>query len=80
MQARFTRWIPPDTRPYCTPSRLAPTDTGGNYSVLHNFAGGPADGRLPTAGVVVDSAGSLYGTTFYGGLEDNGVVYRLVRH
>jgi uncharacterized repeat protein (TIGR03803 family) len=36
------------------------------FSVLYNFAGG-GDGVDPTAGVVLDSAGNIYGTTFSGG-------------
>jgi uncharacterized repeat protein (TIGR03803 family) len=38
----------------------------GQFSVLHRFAGG-ADGAIPY-GVVRDSAGNLYGTTFIGGI------------
>jgi uncharacterized repeat protein (TIGR03803 family) len=34
--------------------------------VLYAFSGG-ADGRYPDAGLIFDSAGSLYGTTEYGG-------------
>jgi hypothetical protein len=34
--------------------------------VLYSFSGG-ADGATPSAGVIVDSAGNLYGTTKYGG-------------
>ncbi len=36
------------------------------YKILHNFTGG-ADGAVPTAGVTVDAAGNLYGTTSLGG-------------
>lgn len=36
------------------------------FSVLYNFAGG-ADGLDPDAGVVLDSAGNIYGTTYSGG-------------
>jgi uncharacterized repeat protein (TIGR03803 family) len=39
----------------------------GTETVLHNFAGPPGDGAEPFAGLVRDSAGDLYGTTFYGG-------------
>jgi len=36
------------------------------YSVLYSFAGSP-DGANPTAALVRDSKGTLYGTTFFGG-------------
>lgn len=38
----------------------------GNESVLYRFAGAP-DGASPTAGVVRDTAGNIYGTTALGG-------------
>jgi uncharacterized repeat protein (TIGR03803 family) len=41
-------------------------DTAGHSTVLHNFTGG-ADGANPQAGVVLDAAGNLYGTTAFGG-------------
>ena len=37
-----------------------------NYSVIHNFTGG-SGGAAPLAGLVIDHAGNLYGTTFGGG-------------
>lgn len=43
-------------------------------STLFSFNG--ANGNIPAAGVVRDSAGNLYGTTFYGGLG-SGVVFKL---
>ena len=59
-------------------------DAAGNYTVLYTFTGG-ADGGGPEAGVVLDSAGNLYGTTNYGGTPEPeigcsrgcGVVYEL---
>ena len=50
-------------------------DTAGQETVLYNFTGG-ADGGDPYAGVIRDSAGNLYGTTFYGGTADAGVVFK----
>jgi len=36
-------------------------------SVIHSFTGEPDDGSMPTAGLVMDSAGNLYGTSTQGG-------------
>jgi uncharacterized repeat protein (TIGR03803 family) len=52
----------------------------GKETVLHNFCqdGYPcADGETPTAGLVFDQKGNLYGTTSYGGAYGNGVVFKL---
>lgn len=45
--------------------------SGGNWteSVLYSFASGQ-DGNQPTDGVVIDSAGNLFGTTPYGGINN----------
>jgi uncharacterized repeat protein (TIGR03803 family) len=48
----------------------------GQERVLYNFTGG-ADGCNPEAGVIRDSAGNLYGTTFYGGAAGAGVVFKV---
>lgn len=41
-------------------------DTSGRETVLHSFTG-PRDGALPMAGLTMDAAGNLYGTTDSGG-------------
>ena len=51
-------------------------DTAGNETVLYTFTGG-SDGSNPYAGVVRDSAGNLYGTTWYGGVGGAGVIYQV---
>jgi uncharacterized repeat protein (TIGR03803 family) len=42
-------------------------DTSGNETVLHSFTGYPSDGAGPRAGLIMDKAGNLYGTTSFGG-------------
>ncbi len=51
-------------------------DTTGTETVLHSF-GGAGDGWNPTARVVLDSAGNLYGTTAYGGAKGYGTVFKM---
>jgi uncharacterized repeat protein (TIGR03803 family) len=53
-------------------------DTAGNETVLYNFTGG-ADGGQPfnRGSLVLDSAGNLYGTTWFGGKNSGGVVFEL---
>jgi uncharacterized repeat protein (TIGR03803 family) len=41
-------------------------DAAGHEQVLHSFTGG-VDGALPTAGLIIDASGNLYGTTEEGG-------------
>jgi len=56
--------------------------TGGEWQehVLHSFPAFSGDGYPPSAGVVVDGSGNIYGTTFQGGNGDNnGTVYELSR-
>lgn len=49
---------------------------GSNYTVLHSFMGGPADGRNPEAGLFADST-YLYGTTTGGGTNYRGTVFKI---
>lgn len=51
-------------------------DKNGKETVLHSFAGG-SDGANPFAGLVLDSAGNLYGTTGNGGASSVGTVFKL---
>jgi uncharacterized repeat protein (TIGR03803 family) len=49
-----------------------PTET-----LLYQFAGPAADGQFPYAGITLDTAGALYGTTMLGGTKDQGMVFKL---
>ena len=40
------------------------------FKVLYSFAGYPTDGAQPLGGLLMDAAGSLYGTTRYGGSHE----------
>ena len=64
--------------------KLAPTKWGAwTYTVLHSFNGiftsenPEPEGCHPTSGVVLDSAGNIYGTTSEGGPSMGGVVYQI---
>jgi len=50
---------------------------GGKWKekVLHSF--NVSDGAYPLGGLVLDSSGNLYGTTFVGGPHENGNVFEL---
>ena len=54
------------------------THSGSNwiYGVLYDFPASD-DGSTPYAGLIFDQAGSLYGTTQYGGPTNWGTVYKL---
>ncbi|MGA2905233.1 MAG: choice-of-anchor tandem repeat GloVer-containing protein [Candidatus Korobacteraceae bacterium] len=61
----------------------APCAQAQTYSVLHNFTGG-VDGRNPSAGLTMDAAGNLYGTTCgancIAGASNAGTVFRLTKN
>jgi len=48
----------------------------GQYTNLYTFTGA-ADGGNPQAGLVRDSAGNLYGTTYVGGKQGLGTVFKV---
>lgn len=50
--------------------------TGGVETILHTFVGGNDDGANPQAGLIV-SAGTIYGTTAFGGTKGLGTVFHL---
>jgi uncharacterized repeat protein (TIGR03803 family) len=56
--------------------KLTPGDYGWAYTSLHDFTGG-SDGANPQAGLAIDAAGNLYGTTNAGGANNMGVVFEV---
>jgi len=56
--------------------KLSRSASGWTETVLYNFQA-LDDGANPVGGVIVDSAGNLYGTTFDGGVNGGGTVYQL---
>ena len=59
------------------PLSAAPAAPAQTLTVLHTFSGGGQDGGDPLAGVTMDAAGNLYGTTYGGGANGEGAVYKL---
>jgi uncharacterized repeat protein (TIGR03803 family) len=64
--------------------RLTPPsgeDSPWNETILHSFSGSVTgvsnDGAYPIGGVTFDAKGALYGTTFNGGLDGQGAVFKL---
>jgi uncharacterized repeat protein (TIGR03803 family) len=59
------------------PTRPASVLTPWRETVLHNLGQSNSDGCNPYAGVTLDQAGNVYGTTAYGGYAGNGIVFEL---
>lgn len=58
----------------------------GAYKVLYNFCSvanhlnnNCNDGQSPNGGLIMDTSGNLYGTTFLGSYSNAGIVYELVK-
>jgi uncharacterized repeat protein (TIGR03803 family) len=57
--------------------KLTPAQAGYRENTLHVFTGDRKDGKDPLSGVIGDAAGALYGTTYRGGADEHGVVFKL---
>jgi uncharacterized repeat protein (TIGR03803 family) len=53
--------------------------TKGNWIIklLHSFDYGNGGGYAPSAGLAFDKAGNLYGTTYFGGTNNDGVIFEI---
>jgi uncharacterized repeat protein (TIGR03803 family) len=58
---------------------LSPVGTSWTETVLYSFCSQPdcADGKNPESDLIMDAAGNLYGTTFFGGGNSGGTVFEL---
>jgi uncharacterized protein (TIGR03437 family) len=52
--------------------RISPS---GDFATVYTFRG--SDGRQPVTGLTLGSDGNFYGTTYYGGANDAGTIFRL---
>jgi len=55
----------------------APFSQAQTYTVLHTFSPNGTDGAVPSAGLVQDAKGNLYGTTTAGGQYLYGIAFKL---
>ncbi|MGH6834130.1 MAG: choice-of-anchor tandem repeat GloVer-containing protein [Methylocella sp.] len=65
---------------YGTVFKLTPPAAGKTLwteSVLYSFSVSSSDGKGPQAGLLMDSSGALYGTTYLGGLSNLGTIFKL---
>jgi uncharacterized repeat protein (TIGR03803 family) len=74
-----------DTNFFCTNGcgtvfQMTPNANGTwKERVVHSFpkSGHSADGATPEDGLIMDEAGALYGTTYFGGSSGRGIVFKL---
>jgi uncharacterized repeat protein (TIGR03803 family) len=56
--------------------KLSPGVSGYSQSVLHRFGGYP-DAGAPNGPIVLDKSGALYGSSFFGGANNTGTVFKV---
>jgi uncharacterized repeat protein (TIGR03803 family) len=61
------------TMNYGTVFKITPS---GQETVLYSFQG-ESDGAIPASSLITDSANNLYGTTYLGGSDDDGTVFKI---
>lgn len=50
---------------------------GSGYQILHHFTGSQGDGQMPLGSLVQGPGGFLYGTTYYGGANNIGTIFKV---
>ena len=55
------------------------TTDGSSYTILHYFGDGtvPNDGNFPSGALTVGTDSNFYGTTFFGGTANGGILFKL---
>lgn len=56
--------------------KFTPSNGGWIYTSLYDFTGGN-DGAFPLKGPSLDAAGNIYGTAYYAGADNGGVVWEI---
>jgi uncharacterized repeat protein (TIGR03803 family) len=57
---------------------LKPSGSAWNESILYSFEPNGSDGTSPSAALLLDSSGNLYGTTVAGGIYSGGTAFKLL--
>ena len=57
--------------------KLAKVGSLDTVTLLHSFEGGQNDGDNPYAALVPDGEGNFYGTSYYGGANSKGTVFKM---
>jgi uncharacterized repeat protein (TIGR03803 family) len=52
---------------------------GSGLMLLHRFTGSPGDGQSPEGGLIEGNDGALYGTTYLGGSNNLGTIFRITK-
>jgi uncharacterized repeat protein (TIGR03803 family) len=52
-----------------------PTNVGGTYTDIHDFSGFAADGSFPEGSLFQATNGLIYGLTFSGGVNNEGIIF-----
>jgi uncharacterized repeat protein (TIGR03803 family) len=53
-------------------------DSQNRFTILHRFRG-QAGGAVPQGGLLLDGAGNLFGTTLKGGIDENGIIFKIAK-